>query len=435
MKVVHLASTEPGGAGISASRLHQGLLAVGVDSRMAVLHKRSQDPAVRVVPSPDGAPLLAGQGSDVVSPLWPAAHARWNQTLARHPRRPEGLEMFSDPRGLARLELIEELRDADVVNLHWTAGMIDFPADTVLAGLPVVWTLHDMNPFTGGCHYDVGCGRWRGRCGACPQLGSASEMDDSRLHWLIKREAYGRLDLTCVAPSRWLVGCIGSSSLLGGRERHLIPYGLPLDVFRPRDRAAARAEHGVADEDFLLLFGADAIFNQRKGLIHLLRALRELARARPDLPITLGAFGATPGADFSALGFRVKEFGFVTDPEALAGIYSMADAFVLPSEQDNLPNVMLEAMACGLPVVGFDMGGAPDVVTPGVNGFLAAPGDVAGLVEGLCWAMARRGDRDLRRGCRRLALERYPLQRQGRDYLDLYESILERRAHEAGKTA
>lgn len=425
MKVVHLCMQHYGGAGTSAERLHAGLVARGVDSSMLVLKKRGDAERIHLLPGPEGsgaAPVCADNG-ETLAPGWISASNRWNRHLSDYAPSPD-LELFSDPGADTRLDSVPLLQDADVFNLHWVAGMVDFRHDVdFLASKPVVWTLHDMNAFTGGCHYSVGCDKYRRACGACHLLGSGREEDISREYFETKRRAYERLGVICVTPSKWLGECAGASALFGGFERRVIPYGLPTDVFQPFDKAAVRRELGVPEDAKVVLFGAASVHNRRKGFRYLLDALEDLA-AKGAQNVVLAVFGEF-GGDQPRLPFPVIPAGYVTEEAQLAFLFSMADVYVLPSVEDNLPNVVLESLACGTPVVGFDIGGIPDMVEHRSTGWLVERGDVRGLADGIRWAIADKPIGGMvRRLTRASVLERYTMDHQAAAYEELYQSLL-----------
>jgi glycosyltransferase involved in cell wall biosynthesis len=331
------------------------------------------------------------------------------------------VEAFSDDRSPLGDAVAKQLQQADVVNLHWVSGFVDLRC--LLAGLlpttTVVWTLHDMNAFTGGCHYAGACDGYLDRCGTCPQLGSTGQGDLSRRIWQRKNKAFGQLSpdrLRIVTPSRWLGEEVRRSSLLGPRfEVDLIPYGVDTDELAPRDRSAARSTLGVPAEGKVILFAAHSVANKRKGFDLLAQALAGLADLGDVFLISLGR-GLPP-----ATGVPTRHLGYVGDERLLSLVYSAADVFVLPSRQDNLPATGLEALACGTPVVGFAVGGVPDLVRPEETGVLVDQVDAAALGSGLRDLLTN-GDRliRLRRRCREVALDEFSLERQARDYRELY---------------
>jgi glycosyltransferase involved in cell wall biosynthesis len=333
-----------------------------------------------------------------------------------------GSGKFSDDRTPYGSEPAAQLPPADVVNLHWTADFIDVGEflGALVPSLPVFWTLHDMNLFTGGCHYDRECGRHRSGCGRCPNLGSTKEKDLSREIWERKERVFGRLAadrLHIVTPSRWLAAEAEASALFRGRfPVTVIPYGLDTDLFTPRDYRAAREILGLPVDARVVLFVAHSVGWQRKGFPLLLESLGLLG----DLPglhlMALGAGQASHEVPVPSL-----HLGFVENERLVSMIYSAADVFVIPSVQDNLPNTVQEAMACGTPVVGFDAGGVPDMVRDGVTGRLASVGDPRDLARALRTVLEdREGSRRMGLEGRRVALEEYALEVQARAYAALY---------------
>lgn len=339
--------------------------------------------------------------------------------------RPPALEIFSDDRVPLPDPLNGNLPPAEIYNLHWVVGLIDSSRffARLDPAMPLVWTLHDMNPFTGGCHYAMGCERFTEACGACPQLGSNSDDDFSARIYRRKANALAnRATLTTriVALSRWLQGEASRSGLLGRFQVDRIPNGLDTDVFTPRARATARDVFGLPPRGKVVLFVADSVVNQRKGFDLLQEALYGLPA---DRPVTLAAIGA--GADAAFGGCDIVGLGRIDNERLMSFAYSAADLFVLPTRADNLPNVVLESMACGTPVVAFDVGGVPDMVRPGETGLLAAPEDVAALREAIVTLLDDNGLRArLAHNCRQVAVNEYALGIQARRYTALYEELI-----------
>lgn len=273
-----------------------------------------------------------------------------------------------------------------MVNLHWVAGLVDVPDMAAqLAGKRLVWTLHDQNPFTGGCHYAGDCRRFETGCGRCPQLGFDRDDDLATRQFRIKAEAYARLSLRLVAPSRWLADECAASALLGRFPATAIPYGVPTDVFGPSDTTGLRRSLGLAPDDFALFFGAHA-HTARKGLRPLQDYLARLPATMVGRRLVAVAAGAPTDALPSAVPLIMR--GYLADPRDMAGCFGLAGLHVMPSLMDNLPNTMLDSLTCGAPVAGFRVGGVPEGIVHGENGWLAAPGDVDGLLAATAWAAA-----------------------------------------------
>lgn len=425
-RVISFCMKHTGGAGAAAYRLHQGLQAIGAPSFMYVAHSAAPEPGVAVIPALGETRLAREDDGALVHSGWPGLFAASKARLAAYPRRPDHCEIFTESATAARISDIPGMDVADIIHLHWIAGTVDICRDVdFLRGRPIVWTLHDMNPFTGGCHYAEGCRNFERHCGRCPQLGSEEEKDYSREQWIRKKTAYRELDITVVCPSRWMAEEVRRSSLLRRAEVRVIPNGVPTDVFKPLNRAAIRRSLGVSDTAFVVLFGADYLYTRRKGFTELVVAL-EMLRAEGDAAICLMTFGQAAGLDLGRLPFPVDHLGVLRTPTEVALACNAADCLLMPSLEDNLPNVVLEAMACGLPVAGFATGGVPDMVEDGVTGRLASTGDsrelavaVAALRAMPAEAMAR-----MRLTCRQTVLARFSQLHQARAYAELYEELL-----------
>jgi glycosyltransferase involved in cell wall biosynthesis len=339
--------------------------------------------------------------------------------------KPAGTTFFSDDRTEYASGLVPQLPDCDVVNLHSVAGLVDYPTffPALPPRLPLVWTLHDPNPFTGGCHNHGACPGCRHECGHCPVLGSTQEKDLSRAIWRRKKRAYsyipeGRLHV--VAPSRWLAAECRQSVLLGRFPVSVIPNGLDTTDFRPRDRAVAREVLGIKRDSKVVMFVAGNIGDPNKGLSLLLEAL---APSPANGGIHLLSVGR--GSDFPGVRLPRTNVGFIEGDRVLSWIYSAADIYVTPTLMDNLPNIVMESMSCGTPVIGFEVGGVPEMVHDGVSGFLVPKGDVAGLRQAILRVLNNPTLRaEMSENCRRIAVQVYDEKVQARRYLALYESVL-----------
>jgi glycosyltransferase involved in cell wall biosynthesis len=336
--------------------------------------------------------------------------------------RPSGLEPFSDDRTPVATEVVEQCPDADILNLHWIANFVDLGTFFDRVDVPVVWTLHDMNAFTGGCHYTAGCDQYESTCGACPQLGSDDEQDLSRAIRQRKSEAYQSAieadQLNIVAPSQWLAQEARRSSLLQEAPISVIPYGLDTAVFQPRETAGLRQAIEIPDHHQILLFVAQSTQNHRKGFDLLQKALGELSGDHMTL-VSIGSHKPKLEADLPHV-----HLGSIQSDLLLSVFYSAADVFVIPSLQDNLPNTVLESMACGTPVVGFDTGGIPDMVRPGETGWLADTGNVPALRKSIETALADDDARQrLGERCREVVENEYTLEVQAQRYSHLYQRL------------
>ncbi|TKB91441.1 MAG: glycosyltransferase, partial [Nitrospira sp.] len=339
--------------------------------------------------------------------------------------RPAGFEIFSDDRAEYGGDLVQHLPPCDIINLHWIARYVDYKTffSTVPKKIPVVWRIADMNPITGGCHYDEGCGKYLAGCGSCPQLGSDDPQDLSRQVWTRKEAIFGGIEphrLHFVALNRWMASNLAQHPFLNRFPVTIIPNGLDTDIFFPQDRKVAREVLGLPQDATIVLFVASTVQIRYKGFLPLIEALSGLKERCNLLLVSVGA-----KAQFK-LGIPIphRNLGSINDDRLLALTYNAADLFVVPSLQDNSPNTVLESMACGIPVVGFETGGVPDMVRHGVTGLLAPCNDVTALraaIEDLIRKPSKREEMGI--NSRRVALHEYSLAVQARRYSELYQSL------------
>lgn len=420
MKILHLSTYDGGGgAARAAQRLHAGLLARGHDSQMLVLKCTS--------------------GGEHVSSV------RFHHDLPTNFRRkrlrkrikadfqpyksklPPGYELFSDDRSETAFDFARSfnpLLPVDIINLHWVAGLIDYTPffNHLPPNIPLVWRMADMGALTGGCHYDGGCGKFTARCGACPVLGSKVDDDLSRQVWQRRHAALAHVPsdrMHIVGTSRWITAQAERSSLLGRFARTVIPNGLDVELFAPRNKSAARDVLGIPQEARVVLFVAESPKIKRKGFDYLVRALTTL-RDLPDLFLL-----SVGGSQSPVAGLPNLHLGRVSNDRVLSMIYSAADAFVIPSLQESFGQTVTESMACGTPVVGFDTGGIPDMVRPGITGYLAPVGDSDALATQIRQVLEHPDQSAvMSANCRRIAVEEYTFERQADRYAELYQSIL-----------
>jgi len=331
-------------------------------------------------------------------------------------------------------------REAEVINLHNLHGhYFDYhllPAFS--ARKPIVWTLHDMWAITGHCAYSYGCERWETGCFDCPLLkGSGREIvepgptcfDRTPQVWRQKRRLYRQVKLHVAAPSRWLLGQIERSMLAETAELHLVPNGIDLSVFQPLDRDQARWALEVPRDAKVVLFVAEKVGRGRKGFRYLLDALESIPDAESVRLLTVGA-GGVPEDRLRR--YRVRNLGALSDERLMCLAYNAADLFVFPTLADNQPLVLIEAMACGTPMVAFDVGGVPELVRHMETGYLAQYRSVEDLLEGIRFLLADDDRRQrMRRRCRQIAEAEYSLALQARRYLELYERAVASHPHAA----
>lgn len=414
MKVLHLSNSDSNGAGRAALRLHQGLRRLNIDSQLLVQYKLGNDPAV-----------LAPQRKLEKASL----KLKLTEHLDNLPLRLYRQRKSTD----FSLEWVPDFipakvtdRSPDIINLHWVChGFLKIETLNRFEQ-PLVWTLHDMWAFTGGCNYSQGCDRYTSSCGECPLLNSDRNWDLSRWVWQRKAKAWKDVNLTLVTPSSWLAQCASASSLFQDRRVEVIPNSLDTQIYKPLQRQIARERLNLPQDKHFILFGAMYANTDRRKGFHLLQpALQSLSQSGWRSRIELIVFGEAGANEPVELGFTSHYLGKLSDDISLALVYAAADVFVAPSLEDNLPNTVMEAIACGTPCVAFNIGGMPDLIEHNSNGYLAQPYEVEDLAQGIAWVIENpERHQKLCDHARQKAEQEFSLEVQARRYESLYRELL-----------
>ncbi|OUX50264.1 MAG: hypothetical protein CBE43_07520 [Rhodopirellula sp. TMED283] len=418
-----------GGAANGATHLQHALRKAGVNSSLHYPAKLKVGSEIRQLQQ-DGCQPLTWNIGGLDKLKQKISHRVDRQIFKRKIRgRDPGQEIFTSPRGAPHTPWPPahvEPQSNDIIHLHWVAKFIDYTSffQSLPKNQPVIWTLHDMNPFTGGCHFTEGCEQFVQHCGNCPQLPNCGPDDISRHAFSTKMQALRDVNLHVVTVSHWMTEQSKKSPIFEQAQAfHHIPYGLAMDVFKPVNKNEAREQLGIDKEAFVFSFGAADIRNRRKGLAPLLKSLEVIS----DFPNTLGMMfggGDIPNVEHALPELRMM--GFIRDVKQMVLIHSACDVFVMPSLEDNLPFTCLEALATGIPVVGFDAGGVPDMVRPGVTGWLVPAGDSLAMGKQLKYVAEHR-DEAARLGqqAREVAVQEYSEEREVIDYKKLYKEVLQ----------
>ncbi len=425
MKIAQFNTFPYGGAATAAKRLHEQLLQRKVESNF---YYRLNDKQIQLDDS-----FRCVEFRKPRSGVWGAIDKRLNRQREKTIHRlydghiagrPDGLETFSmadlpEPTALDWAGI-----NADVVHLHWMSFFADYPSffNSIPDSVPLVWTLHDMNAFTGGCHYSGGCERFVSGCGVCPQILNQHSGDVSEFSFRSKRRALKGKSIHVITPSQWLGDLAKQSEIWpDGTTFDTLHYGLDLDLFQPVSKQQARLELGIVGEKTLIAFGAEDINCQRKGVQHLLPALAQLDDKSAVECLMFGS-GALDVSDNLP---HIHQLGYVDSLKRQALIYSAADIVVVPSLEDNQPQVGLEALACGTPVVGFNAGGIPEYVRPGETGLLAEVGDSSDLSDQIGWLVTHVDERsEMGRRGRMMMEQEFEKNAQSQKQVDFYEQIL-----------
>jgi len=418
MHVVMISDHETaGGAAIAASRLATGLLEAGAK-------------VTRIVAGPDGKQhqweTVALLSSHIVARATRVLQAKAERRLKA--RLPIANRAMTQPR---LHKLLRELRP-DVVSVHNIHGARLSPdlLSSLTIYAPTVWTLHDMWSFTGGCAYSYDCRQFISGCSSsCPEvdyvLGGYGR--SIKAAWRIRRRLFAKHPaLVAVCPSGWLCEQASSGLWLGHRVE-VIPNGLDLETYIPLDRALARQALGVPVDGPVVMMAAQSLTAPWKGTKHLVESLQRM-KVRPLTVLTLGS----GELELRRADIRVISLGYIDHERTKVLAYNAADLLVHPATADNLPNVIAEAMACGTPTVAFPVGGVPELVRPGMTGWLAQDVTSESLTESIEHALqAVAAGHDLRASCRDVARSDYAQDIQAQRYLGLFRSLEEGRHSDA----
>lgn len=409
MKILHINTHDRGGAANAAIRLHKALLEQGIDSNMLFLKNMG---ATVDKSSYFSTPQKTSSFKQHLKLKlgFSAPHSLENELKEQLNQLPTGYEGYSLPVTRFRLEDSPEVKEAGIIHLHWVSRFLDYSFFERL-DKPVVWTLHDMNPFLGGFHYQLDADAFST---------SFKEMEQQLLAY--KQSALARSEqvITVVAPSSYLLSTSKNSYLFQRYSHDAIRYSLNLKVFKPYDQRAAREIWDLPQDKCVILFVSEDIQNKRKGFDLLLKATEQVESEQ----VIFCAIGKTQ----QELPKHVRHLGSFRDEMLLALAYSAADAFVLPSREDNLPNTMLEALACGTPVIAFNRGGMADIIKTGNNGVLLSEVQAEVLAEAINDLLAAKYSFD-RQQIRAFAEHKFSPEKQAKEYLKVYETIINNDAH------
>lgn len=387
MKVVHLNTWNKGGAAAAARRICKAQREQGIDAHFISLHD-GEHQAEYIHCYMD---FLAQKYNKSIAKLIFQANRIYNQI-------PTGFDkklFFNRPETLFRIHQHRLIQEADVIHLHAISKFLDYPSFFKNIDKPVVWTLHDMNPFSGGKHYDTGMK---------PKLIPLEQKFIST-----KKKAIQGKNIHIVSPSLWLKECSLESAMFGNLPHTLIPYCIDISIFKQQNKTNENRGKKV-------LFVAENVNDERKGFHYMLEALNYL-----DKNIELMVLGNAQKTDFPS-DANINYLGYISSPHQMAELYNQADVFVIPSLEDNLPNTVIESHCCGTPVVGFRRTGIANMITSGVNGVLVDTLSGAALAEGIQGAYSLQNP-TLRTDISQKARSFYDENRVVEAYLGVYEKM------------
>lgn len=418
MKVIHLNTYDGnGGAGRACYRINSALKSQGIDSEMFTFIKFGNKTNIHSL-FPNG----LGKAIATINIL---AERYLPKLYIKDLKLPFSLSFFGRD-----IHQHPAVLAADVIHLHWiNHGFLNPKSLEKLAqlGKPIVWTIHDSNTFTGGCHVRFDCQNYLKSCGDCPLLKQPKADDLSHQIWLKKQKAYQVLKPVIISPSTWLANAAKNSGLLKNSQIEVIPNTLETTIFKPTDKATAKQQFGIDESQFVLLSGfMPSKKDAHKGTSYLIEALDLWITQNPDLKekVTLLIFGnreAHPDLPFK---MPVKFLGTINNDELLANAYAAADVFLTTSLEDNLPNTVMESLACSTPVVSFTTGGIPDMVTHLQNGYLAQYKNSADFMQGIQWVYNHPDKEKLNVNARETVMNNFSEVVVAKQYVKIYQQLL-----------
>ena len=406
-------SERTGGAAVAANRLMEALKNNGIKAKMLVRDKETSSLTVCALSS-----------------KW---YTQWNFLWERfviwlhlHFSREHLFEIDIANCG-TDITKLPEFQEADVIHLHWVnQGMLSLQNIRKIldSGKPVVWTMHDMWPATAICHYARGCEAFHTECRHCPLMPGV--LDFSHRVWKQKQHMLKGQHVTYVTCSQWLADEVRKSALLKGQVVTSIPNPIDSYVFRPLDKQEARHSLGLPTDKRIILFVSQRVTDPRKGMSYFVDAVGKLVERHPEMKqnTVIAILGGHAETVASQLSLPTCPLGYVNNPKRIVEVYNSADVFVLPSLEDNLPNTLMESMACGVPCVGFLVGGIPEMIDHRQNGYVASFRDVDDLAAGIRYVLDEADYAELSRRSVQKVARNYSQQSVAKRYLEVYESAM-----------
>lgn len=423
MKILIVNTFDKGGAAKACINLHNALIEENVDSKLILKYKSKQTKRSSQFNSKEiHLNTITKFKKKIVRILKELKLIKHNH-IARNDlfnsSRDKRLEIFNFPNSQFDITQSKLYEEADIINLHWVAKFIDYKSFFEKNTKPVVWTLHDMNAFTGGEHYSEQYLGIDDDGYPLKRILTEEEVKVSDENLQVKKTALKQVsNLFVVAPSHWLASEAKKSEVFKNKKVYHIPNGLDCEVYSPRDRDYSRSLLNIPKHKKVILFVSDSLDNNRKGFVFLKKAFEKIA----DSELLLCAVGEK-NTELSSLN-NIVELGPIYDERFMSVIYSMADVFVITSLMDNLPNTVLESLLCGTPVIGFPVGGIVDMIQEGENGYLTKDISTKSLVETLLLFLDNPNYFD-RTSIREEAKRSYSKSVQAKKYIDLFSIILE----------
>ena len=420
MRILLLNTSElTGGAAIACNRLMHALNASGCEAKMLVRDKQTNDP--------DVVSINNGKIKQLLN-KWRFYWERGVIFLHNHFSRKDlfRVSIANTGNDISQHPLVKE---ADIIHLHWVnqgfLSLRDIEKLTQL-GKPIVWTMHDMWPCTGGCHHSRECNNYQTQCHNCFYLLEGTNKKDlSCRTFQRKLLLFAKADIHFVTCSQWLCKRAETSALFANQSCISIPNPINISLYHPNERASARTALGLPiDEMKLVLFGSAKITDERKGIHYMIEACKKIAANDKSNRIGLVVFGAQSTSMVGATPMKTYPLEYLSNFKDIVNLYNAVDVFVTPSLEENLPNTIMESMACGTPCVGFKTGGIPEMIDHKQNGYIAEYQDAEDLARGIRYVLEEADYEQLSRNARQKVEQCYAESVVAKKYMELYNEQL-----------
>ena len=417
MRVLIINTSERiGGAAIAANRLMDALRNNGIQAKMLVRDKQT-----------DNITVISLKKS-----LWSIWQFVWERIVIWKANHFKQHNLFAVDIANTGTDITTypEFKEADIIHLHWVnQGMLSLKdlKKILQSGKPIVWTMHDMWPCTGICHHARECDNYHKECHHCPYLyNGGAKKDLSHQTFKKKKELYQLSPITFITCSQWLKERAGQSALLDKHSIVHIPNPIKTNLFTPRNKVEARQKCNLPTDKKLILFGSVKITDKRKGIDYFIESCKILAEKHPELVNNLGVavYGKESEQLKSLVPFQVYALDYISNEKELVNVYNAVDLFVTPSLEENLPNTIMEAMACGIPCVGFNVGGIPEMIDHLHNGYVADYKSAEDFANGIHWTLSESEYHSLSEEARRKVTSSYSESTIAKKYIEVYNKII-----------
>ena len=416
MRVLLINTSERiGGAAIAAGRLMESLKNNGIKAKLLVRDKQTDEISV-VGLEKNWRHIVQFVWERFI--IWKANHFKKNNLFA--------VDIANCGTDITTLP---EFKQADVIHLHWiNQGMISLKVIQKIqqSGKPMVWTMHDMWPCTGICHHSRECNNYQTECGHCPYLyGGGSDRDLSNRVFKKKMKIYKSSPIIFVACSKWLRERALGSALLAGQTVVTIPNPINVNLFHPQDKKDARTKSMLPLQGKLMLFGSVKVSDKRKGIDYFIESCNMLYEKYPELKdqLSVVVFGNQSETLQHSIPFRIFPMNFINNDHDLVNLYNAVDLYVTPSLEENLPNTIMEAMACGVPCVGFNVGGIPEMIDHLHNGYVAQYKSSEDFANGIYWLLTNPDYEEISEQASHKAAVNYSEGSVAKRYIEIYNKI------------